>query len=168
MTIPGTIPYYPGTYMALLWAAGVALVLALCTAGARGDTYCAPPGVSNVTIASRTHVCVVFNGVARAYFTPEADKMTRLQFNGSTWWAMSGRAACAWARGPVRCSLWKHSHCGLSCSARGLWLAQSGAVPLPLHPVLCGWGPVPFLFPFLAPARTLRCTAADVPSPPCC
>ena len=70
--------------MTQLWAAGVALVLAVCTVGAVGDTYCAPPDVSNVTIASRTHVCVVFNGVARAYFTPEADKMTRLQFNGST------------------------------------------------------------------------------------
>ena len=45
---------------------------------------CTPTGVKNmVTIGEKTHLCVVFNGLAKAYFTPIADKLTRLEFNGS-------------------------------------------------------------------------------------
>ena len=45
---------------------------------------CAPSNVAQqITIGDNTHICVIFNGVARAYFTPLVDKFTRLQFNGS-------------------------------------------------------------------------------------
>lgn len=44
---------------------------------------CAPPGVSNsVKIGKSTHVCVTINNVTQAYFTPVADKLSRLTLNG--------------------------------------------------------------------------------------
>jgi hypothetical protein len=46
---------------------------------------CAPAGTpERVTIGKSSHVCVIFNGKARAYFTPVVDQLTRLEFNGCT------------------------------------------------------------------------------------
>ena len=69
----------------VLRSLAVATVVAAVCNVAYCSTWCAPADtVQAVTIAKKSHVCVVFNGVARTYFTPTADTLTRLEFYGST------------------------------------------------------------------------------------
>ena len=67
---------------------GVAMLVAVAVfacawTAADAQSVCNTPNAEEVRIGDTTHVCVNFNGVARSYFTPVSDRMTRLQFNGS-------------------------------------------------------------------------------------
>ena len=66
--------------------ASILSLLALVSAlGAVRVWSCAPTGVRNlVTIGTDTHVCVTINNVTQTYFTPTADKLSRLTLNGCT------------------------------------------------------------------------------------